>query len=52
MNVVNDTAERIIALATEFNSSITKDESQKQYLLKVVAKHRKDMPSVSKTVFI
>ena len=52
MKVVNDTAERIIALATEFNSSLTKDESQKQYLLKVVAKHRKDMPSISKSVFI
>ncbi|KAG7164292.1 hypothetical protein Hamer_G003445, partial [Homarus americanus] len=31
---------------------ITKDEAQKQYLLKVLAQHRKDVPSMSKAVFL
>ena len=52
MTVVNDTAERAIALATNFNKCLTRDESQKQYLLKLVAKHRKDMPSVQKSLFV
>ena len=33
MKVVNDCAERGIAFITPFNSSITKDENQKQFLL-------------------
>lgn len=39
---VNDCAERGVALIRTFNASITKDESQKQYLLQVIEKHRKD----------
>ena len=39
---VNDCAERGVALIQAFNNSITKDEEQKQYLLQVVEKHRKD----------
>ncbi|KAG7176761.1 hypothetical protein Hamer_G021356 [Homarus americanus] len=42
-------AERGIALITQFNSSITKDETQ--YLL-IVAQDRKDVPSMSKAVFL
>jgi hypothetical protein len=39
---VSDCAERGVALIQAFNNSITKDEEQKQYLLQVVEKHRKD----------
>lgn len=49
MKVVNDCAERGIALISTFNSSITKDEQQKQYLLRVVDLHRKKIPVASKS---
>jgi len=39
---VNDCAERGVALMQTFNETITKDEEQKQFLLQVVEKHRKD----------
>lgn len=51
MKVVNDCAERAIALVTKFNSALTKDEQQKQYLLSVVRQHQRDMPSCSKETF-
>jgi hypothetical protein len=40
MKVINDLAERGVALIQEFNSSITRSEEQKQYLLQVVEGHR------------
>jgi len=40
MRVVNDLAERGVALIQHFNASITRDEEQKQYLLQVVEDHR------------
>ncbi|KAG0721331.1 hypothetical protein GWK47_046701 [Chionoecetes opilio] len=52
MKVVNDAVERGIALATSFNSIITKDEVQQQYLLKVMAKHRREQPSTSKAAYM
>jgi hypothetical protein len=52
MRVVNDCAERAISLATKFNSTITKDEQQKQYILTVVRKHQQDIPCCSKVSFI
>lgn len=42
LSCVNDCAERGIALIQSFNATITHDETQKQYLLQVVEKHRKD----------
>ena len=39
--VVNDSAERGVALMQKFNKLITNDEEQKQYLLTVIAAHRK-----------
>jgi len=39
LKVVNDSAERSIKLMEEFNNKITKDESQKQFLLKVSTKY-------------
>lgn len=39
LKVVNDPAERSIKLMKEFNYKITKDEDQKQFLLKVNDKY-------------
>lgn len=39
LSVVNDAAERITAIFEKFNNSITQDEQQKQYLLKLVHRH-------------
>ena len=48
--VVNDSAERGVALMHKFNKLITNDEEQKQYLLTVIAAHRKKYSkSVKKT---
>lgn len=42
MKVVNDLAERRVVLIQEFNSSITHNEEQKQFLLQVVEDHRRE----------
>ena len=47
LRVVNDTAERGIALIKRFRESV-KDEKQKQYLLRVVELHRKALPKRTK----
>ena len=52
LQVVNDHAERGVALIQEYNSIITKDEEQKQYLLQVVAEHRKRHPGCSKISYV
>jgi len=49
LKVVNDCAERGIALITSYNAELTKDESQKQYLPQLVASHRKKFPVPTKT---
>jgi hypothetical protein len=49
LKVVNDSADRGIALISAFNSTITKDERQKQYLLRLVDEHRKQYPVASKS---
>lgn len=46
--VTNNTAERELALATSFNSSITKQEEQKQFLLQVVENYRKRFPNCNR----
>lgn len=46
--VTNDNSERAIALITEFNEKITRDETQKQCLLQVVEDNRKAIPLVKK----
>ncbi|KAK0061980.1 hypothetical protein Bpfe_008473 [Biomphalaria pfeifferi] len=48
LKVVNDSAERGIALATNFNKSLTKKEEEKQYLYQVVESHRKQYPDAKK----
>jgi len=49
LRVVNDCAERGIALISTYNAALTKDESQKQYLLQLVATHRKKFPVTTNT---
>jgi hypothetical protein len=48
LRVINDTAERGIALIQAFNSKITKSEDQRQHLLQVVEEHRRSQPGTSK----
>lgn len=43
--VVNDIAERTIALATNFNDKFTKNEEKKQQIFQVVESHRKEFPN-------
>jgi len=40
VKVVNDLAERGVALVEEFNASLTRNEEQKQHLMQVVENHR------------
>ena len=48
LKVVNDNAERAVSLIQTFNNTITKNEEQKQYLLKIVLEHRKAFPTPAK----
>lgn len=52
MRVVNDIAERGVALIEEYNKLITTDEEQKQYLLLVVKKFRQKYPDTKKSTFL
>ncbi|KAG7166456.1 hypothetical protein Hamer_G005562 [Homarus americanus] len=52
LKVVNDLAERGVALMTEYTKLITADEEQKQYLLQVVADHRKQFPTPKKSALV
>ena len=49
MTVVNDVAKRGISLIEKYNDTLTKDEEQKQFILRLVANHRKNFPTPSKT---
>ena len=49
LKVVNDSAERGVALIEEYNSLLTNDEEQKQYLLQVVQDHRSRFPDARKS---
>lgn len=44
LSVVNDVAERGVALVKRYNQCITKDEDQFQYLLLVMNEHQKLYP--------
>ena len=52
MKVANDFAERGVALIQSYNSILTKDENQKQFLLQVVESHRKRFPDARKSTII
>jgi hypothetical protein len=45
LQVVNDTAERGVALIQQFNKTLTKYEDDLQFLLQVVADHRRLYPT-------
>ena len=48
MTFVNDVAERGISLIKNNNDTLTKNEEQKQFILQLVANHRKNFPTLSK----
>ena len=52
IKVVNDLAERGVALIEEFNCSITRDEEQKQFLLQVVENHQSKFSAPTKAAAI
>jgi hypothetical protein len=47
--VVNDRAERGVALIQDFNKKLTKDEDQLQFMLQVVSEHRRLFPDCRKS---
>jgi len=49
IKVVNDTAERGVKLIEEYNSILTKDEEQKQYLLQIVIDYKIKYPDSNKS---
>ena len=48
--VVNDSADRGLALIQDYNKTLTKHEDQLQFLLQVVADHHRQFPSTNKSV--
>jgi hypothetical protein len=48
LSVVNDRAERGVALIQDFNKKLTKNEEQLQFLLQVVSQHRQMFPDCKK----
>jgi hypothetical protein len=52
VKVVNDLAERGVALIQEFNSSITRNEEQKQFLLQIVEDHRRQFSAPTKAAAV
>jgi len=52
LKVVNDTAERSIKLIEDYNSIITKNEDQKQFLLQVVRNYRQKYPDSKKSTLL
>lgn len=52
MRVVNDTAERGVALMEEYNKLHTTDEEQKQFLLLLIKQFRQKYPDRKKSTLI
>ena len=48
LRVTNDTAERGVAMIQEYSGLLTRSEKRTQFLLKVVAEHRKLFPDSNK----
>jgi len=49
---VNDRAERAVKLVSDYNSSITTNEEQKQYLLQIILNHRAKYPQARKALLV
>lgn len=47
--VVNDVAERGVKLIQEYNNILSKDETEKQYIIQIVSEYRKRYPDSSKS---
>ena len=43
--MINDHAERGVALIDEYNRTLTHDEEQLQFLLQIIACHRNEFPN-------
>jgi hypothetical protein len=52
LRVVNDTAERGVALMQDYNALFTKNEEQTQFILQVVSEHRKYYPDSKKSTLL
>jgi len=52
LRVVNDCAERGIALISTYNEKLTKNEEQRQYLLNIVQQHRDKFKSAKKSLLM
>ena len=52
LKVVNDMAERGVKLIQDYNTILTKDEEQKQFLLQVIQEHRRMYPDSKKTTVL
>lgn len=52
LRVINDNAERAVALIKSYNRLLTKDEEQLQFLLQVVTEHQRVYPDVRKGTLI
>jgi hypothetical protein len=52
LKVVNDCAERGVALISAFNPILCQDEEQKQYLLQIVEENRHNMPNANKSTIV
>lgn len=52
LKVVNDTAERSMKLIENYNSIITKNEDQKQFLLQVVRNYHQKYPNRKKSTLL
>jgi hypothetical protein len=50
--VTNDSAERAMALITEFNDSSTRDEENKQFLLQNIEENRRKFPDAKKKTLV
>lgn len=51
LKVVNDVAERGVALIEKFNKCLTRNEDQLQYLMQVVQRHRTSHPTCQKNTY-
>ena len=52
LRVVNDTAERGVALIQEYNRSLTINEEQMQFALQVISEHRRLYPDTAKSTIV
>jgi len=52
LRVVNDTSERVIKLMEDYNTLLTNNEEQKQFVLQIVSDYRKKFPDCMKSTLL